>query len=314
MHKKVLAILLATAMVMTPTTAAMASENGNVTSETTEAAADDKSAENEAVEAAANDKSAEGDSAEDKDVIVGSILGEILAEVGYTPGDEKVSEVLKALFGDVTEDGDFNPEDIKALTRELFSRSSDDEETSVGLADLYDTTKNHLTEETSEYLEAGDETIISGIIGDFDEDEDGTLHLLGYFTVMNFDADEENPKDLLVKNGAGLTELITFELNEDGKYEITDYMTAEDGEDYSGSIADMCEYMGIEPDSFFEQMGICDLDYVSDLHNFLVDHPEYEHIEYMGELVSHEDLDNIADEQFAEYLSLYGLTAEGADE
>ena len=77
----------------------------------------------------------------------------------------------------------------------------------------------------------------------------------------------------------------------------------------------MCELIGIDPDAFYERLGICELAIASDLHNFLEENPEYDRIEYMGELVSHEDLENIVNELFYDYLALYGLdgSVEDAD-
>ena len=262
-----------------------------------------------AIDAALTEAEAEDTAEIAEDDAAAAVLGEVFEVDEYIPGDAELAESLEALFDDVTEDSDFDPEDIRALLKGLFTDygEEEEEERSVRVSDLYDAIDNHLLEETSEYLEAGDESFVSYIIGDVDEDEDGTVHLLGYFMIMNFDVDEEDPDDLLVNNGIGLTELLTLELNEDGEYEVTDCITAEDSESYSDTVAEMCEYIGLDPDAFYEEMEICDLVYVSYLYNFLIDHPEYDHIEYMGELVSLEELDELVDELFADYLAFYGL-------
>ena len=258
----------------------------------------------------------EDESVTAEDLIASAILGKILTEIGYTPGDEKLAEAFEVIFDDVTEAGDFDPEDISDFRKDLFREYREEEERSVGYNDLEEAVCYHLMEETSEYLEAGDAAVISFVLGDLDENEDGTVNLLGYFTVVNFDADEENPADLLFKNGASITELLTLKLNEDGKYEVTDCITAEDAEDYLDCVAQMCEVMDIDTDVFYEEIGFCDFAFISDLHNFLIASPEYERIDYMGELVSHEDLDAIADEMFYDCLVLYGLTelVEGIDD
>ena len=52
-----------------------------------------------------------------------------------------------------------------------------------------------------------------------------------------------------------------------------------------------------------------DLTYACDLHDFMEAHPEYDHIEYSGEMVTLDDLHNIIDEEFASYLNLYAIDA-----
>lgn len=189
------------------------------------------------------------------------------------------------------------------LSAMVVMASESAEEISDRLPALYSAINHHLLEETSEYLEAGDETVFSRVIGELEEEEDGTVHLIGYFTIMNFDVDEECPEDLLLKNGTGLTEYLTLELNEDGVYEVTDYITAEDGESYTENITEMCKLIGASPDAFYEE----DLAYVFDLYDFLTNHPEYGHIEFIGELVSCEDLDNIVGELVSDYFAVHGL-------
>ena len=126
---------------------------------------------------------------------------------------------------------------------------------------------------------------------------------------MNFDSDPDCPDDLVVKNGIGRIELLTLAQKEDGTYEVTDCIEEEDGEGFADSIALMCEEIGIDLDSFYEALALNDLLYICNLHDFMEAHPEYDHIEYIGEMVTLDDLHEMIEEEFDAYLALYAIDA-----
>lgn len=247
------------------------------------------------------------------------------------PDEAEIKATLESILGEVTDtEGSFEPGTIMKLIGSLYGAYDADAEGQYDdLQQKYDTPidfftqveeaiDQHLLDETAEDLETGDETLFSHVIVSLDIDEEETIHMIGYFTIMNFDAEEDCPGDLVMKNGAGLTELLTLTQNEDGSYEVTECVTAEDGEGYADSVAVMCEDMDLDPDVFYEALGLNDLTYVVDLYDFMEAHPEYDHIEYMGEMLTPDDLDATADELFKTYLALYAvdnvLTSAGHDD
>ena len=141
----------------------------------------------------------------------------------------------------------------------------------------------------------------------FDRPDDDTLRVLGNFVIMNFDADPDCPDDLVVKNGEGRIELLTLAQNEGGTYEVTDCVGEEEGEGFSDSIKKMCEEIGIDADSFYESLALNNLLYVCNLHDFMEAHPEYDHIEYIGEMKTLDDIHEIIKEEFSSYLTLYAI-------
>jgi hypothetical protein len=80
----------------------------------------------------------------------------------------------------------------------------------------------------------------------------------------------------------------------------------------------MCEDIDLDPDRFYESLALNNLFYVCNLHDFMEAHPEYDHIEYMGEMKTLDDLHEMVEEEFVSYLTLYaieaGQTAAEADE
>lgn len=277
MFKKVIAILMGASMVLSSAVA--------VTADETEEAVSDSQTE-----------SADADTA--------------------TVGDDaQIKESLEGLLDEITDEkGSFDPEKMRGLIGMLFGPSAEDsaapDEFSSPLeafAPIEEAIDLHTLDATADSLEEGDETIFSHVIASIDFHEDDTIHMLGYFTIMNFDKDEECPDDLVMKNGAGTAELLTLTKNEDGTYEVTDCMSAEDGEGYADSIKQMCEDIDTDPETFYEALALSDLMYLCDLHDFMEAHPEYDHIEYMGELNTLDDLHEEIDDEFTAYLSLYAI-------
>lgn len=154
----------------------------------------------------------------------------------------------------------------------------------------------HLLEETADYLEPGDENIISRVTTDVITDPDGTIHVLGYFQVTNYDAEGT---DLVMKNYAGMTELMTLTLKEDGTHEVTDSILAEDEQDDAQSVEALCEAIGIDPEDYYEAAAMAGLSDLAETVAFLNQHPEYTRIEYEGELLNEDEMD----EKFSELMS-----------
>ena len=258
-----------------------------------------------------------------------SVLDIDLESVSTVGDDAELKKSLEGILGYVTdESGTLEPDQVRELIGLLFGKYKDGDaaffdknyssaaETFVPIEEAIDL---HMLDSTADSLEAGDETIFSNLIATFDRnDDDDTLRVFGNFVIMNFDSDPDCPDDLVVKNGIGRIELLTLAQKEDGTYEVTDCIEEEEGEGFSDSIRKMCEDIDLDPDRFYESLALNNLFYVCNLHDFMKAHPEYDHIEYMGEMKTLDDLHEMMEEEFVSYLTLYeiepGQTAAEADE
>ena len=224
MLKKIIVILVGASMVMSSAMAATAAESV-------------KSASDSAAESA--DTATVGDDVEIKKALEDAISHFVDDEGSFEP--EKMKGLIGTLFG--APKGEAPEEHIKEAGSVMDY-----------FAPIEEAIDLHNLEETADILEPGDETVFSHVIVTSDFHEDDTIHMLGYFTIMNFDKDEECPDDLVMKNGAGTAELLTLTKNEDGTYEVTDCMSAEDGEGYADSIKQMCEDIDTDPETFYEAL------------------------------------------------------------
>ena len=247
-----------------------------------------------------------------------SVLDIDLESVSTVGDDAELKKSLEGILGYVTdESGTLEPDQVRELIGLLFGKYKDGDaaffdknyssaaETFVPIEEAIDL---HMLDSTADSLEAGDETIFSNLIATFDRnDDDDTLRVFGNFVIMNFDSDPDCPDDLL-----------TLAQKEDGTYEVTDCIEEEEGEGFSDSIRKMCEDIDLDPDRFYESLALNNLFYVCNLHDFMEAHPEYDHIEYMGEMKTLDDLHEMMEEEFVSYLTLYaiepGQTAAEADE
>ena len=239
------------------------------------------------------------------------------ADTATVGDDVEIKKALEdAISNFVDDEGSFEPEKMKGLIGTLFGAPKGEapeehikEAGSVMdyFAPIEEAIDLHNLEETADILEPGDETIFSHVIVTSDFHEDDTIHMLGYFTIVNFDKDKDCSDDLVEKNGESRVELVTLVRNEDGTYEVPECITVEEGD--TDKIKQVCEDIDTEPDSFYEALAMSDLTYACDLHDFMEAHPEYDHIEYSGEMVTLDDLHNIIDEEFASYLNLYAIDA-----
>ena len=171
------------------------------------------------------------------------------------------------------------------LSIEEDTRELDPEETFAMLHD--EVIKECLAARYTETMEAGDALIVSPAYAKTRLLEDGTALVLGQFTIMNYTAEGA---DLKLQDGSSETKLLTLRPDAEGNYEVTDVETSEDGEDYTASVEAMCAETEIAPEDFFNMIGMSDLCVISNTVDSLEEHPEYEHIEYMAEMVTRDEL------------------------
>ena len=153
----------------------------------------------------------------------------------------------------------------------------------------------HVADEYKDLLEAGDVQIITLIIAPHAEDD--LRYALGYFSLSNYTADG---KDLKFKNYAGNVEYLEFAVDDDKNFELVEVIPAEEGENYSSSIDALCEKYGEDRKSFDYRTDEMHREWerLYDMISCLEDHPEYERIEFNGEMKTLDELQTINDDLF----------------
>jgi len=89
--------------------------------------------------------------------------------------------------------------------------------------------------------------------------------------------------------------LFTFDTAEDGSVSIREAKATEDGENYTSSLEALCKEYGTTLEDYEGVLEFSDLMDTLTLLGCLKDHPEYERIEYMGELHTLEEMDQIVE-------------------
>lgn len=234
--------------------------------------------------------------------ILHSVAGRVSGALSSVSGENSV--ILKLLKEGLSREG--GPE-LEALMGALFGSGSEelsDEEWEKMLEDYYNSPEyqdvltreaaiqEYILNEYRDTLEAGDVQFICIGSGLDDVKENGTYQYLRNLSLTNYTADGAN---LRMKNYAGNAELLYLAKQEDGTYQVIEAIQAEDGENYASSIAAMSEKYGASLDTVNINLGEKEWAETFDLACFLREHPEYEKVEYQGELRTAEELDVIAD-------------------
>ena len=155
--------------------------------------------------------------------------------------------------------------------------------------------KAYLNEEYSEY-EQGDEQIVSVLrVYKFPEDDPNLL--FGYFNLNNYAADG---KDLTLVSYAGSVKLLTLGKQEDGTFKVVEAVSAANAENTDDILAGMCDAYGVPEKELMDTLIWRDWNDLFEMCEFMKEHPEYERIEYMGEMKTPEELTAICDAAFAE--------------
>ena len=170
-----------------------------------------------------------------------------------------------------------------------------------------DMIREYVAEEYKDLLETGDVQIITMITVPHEEDE--LRYVLGYFSLANYRAEG---KDLKFMNYAGNVEYLAFAGEDGANLTLAEAIPAEEGVNYSASVDALCEKYGRDRKDF-------DWD-IDEMHkaweetyrmvDFLEDHPEYERIEYMGEMKTLEEMQQIYDDYFDQVMEAAFAQAE----
>ena len=145
-------------------------------------------------------------------------------------------------------------------------------------------TEARLLEEYSDMIGEGDVPLIT--IFTITNDEENIDTLLGYFEVTAYTLDGANLK---YKDSVSDIAYFVYNMDEDLNFEITEMVVARDDE----TINTLCGRHGIDRETFDRRTSKEKLDFFRtfDMVLFLENHPEYEQIEYNGEMYTKDELD-----------------------
>jgi len=252
---------------------------------------------------------------ETQDDSLSALLGELADQIGELTKDvdvdalmQNVEEQLSQAEGEVRQAYD----EIKDIIKEKADTidlsevgqllgsllgNGGEELTDEEIADLMaDPTgpviEAYLQEKNADSLEQGDITLFSYEARMEKTKDDGTTLSLITFLQMNYKADG---KDLVLVGSARDTMLFTFDTAEDGSVSIREAKATEDGENYTSSLEALCKEYGTTLEDYEGVLEFSDLMDTLTLLGCLKDHPEYERIEYMGELHTLEEMDQIVE-------------------
>ena len=104
--------------------------------------------------------------------------------------------------------------------------------------------------------------------------------------------------DLKEKFFADSVELLSFDVDEESNYTLAESIVAEPGDDLETNIVALCEQLGITYDDFYLYYDPIEINWGWSYHleEFLEANPEYERIEYEGELRTLDEITQICDE------------------
>lgn len=226
-----------------------------------------------------------GDKAGELDQMVGSLLGGLMG--GEGEGD--LSAVMGLLGGFMGSEGGEGG-DFESLLSSYYE--SDEYKDQMARDEAI---KAHVIDEYKDALMPGDEQIFFdyAFYPENAEQAQGNLQM-GFYSLTNYAADG---KDLKMVGYASNIELLTLEKNEDGTYTVTEAVQAEEGEKYGESVAAMGAVYGVSLETIESNMTVSDWLALYQLETFMSEHPEYERVEYQGELRTAEEL-KVLDEEF----------------
>ena len=119
------------------------------------------------------------------------------------------------------------------------------------------------------------------------ETDENLVNILGDFWQENYDVEDGNLK---FASGGEFVGVMTLEKQEDGTYVCKEIRLAAEGEDQAADLEAFCKEMGISTDDYFASVSLKDLVSLFEISEYIKDHPEYEKIEYLGELKSYDEL------------------------
>ena len=222
-----------------------------------------------------------------------SILNKLKGFLDSIPEEskDKLDQAAMQVLGKLV--GDAGLEDMIGGLFAMEDNTEDSETMDFDYTAWRDASDAYAAELFNQILEPGDEQILFTFGFTKEDGLYAETEILGFYGLANYIADGA---DLKMKNYAGNMLLMTIEKNEDGTYTVTGAEQTEDGEGYAASFAALCGKYGVSVETVQASLESKDwLDTLS-LIAFMDGHPQYERIEYQGELKTLEEINKISDD------------------
>ena len=148
----------------------------------------------------------------------------------------------------------------------------------------------------SEIMETGDVQLLSTYpLGNNDDDLAGEeVKTLTYASVTNY---TEDGTVLRIQSGGDSPILFTLVWNEEsGTYTVKDAKETTEGEEFTASLQAMCDEVGADFNEALLDIEYAKAFHIGDMAEFLKDHPEYDGMEFQGEIKTADELEQIENE------------------
>lgn len=187
--------------------------------------------------------------------------------------EEAVSEIIGLLIG-----GTPGYDDLMDDSLDGFVYPGDE---------VYETCREYVKELNKDTMDEGDVQLVAQSVVQNAILDDGTVRQFGLFSQQNYALDGSD-----LKRVSAATDVFLFTLtqNEDGSYTVTDTERSEDGEKYQESLVRMCEEMGVTEEKFYTDTGWIEASELLNNVVYMEEHPEIEHMEYMGEMLTPDEM------------------------
>ena len=247
-----------------------------------------------------------GDKADGSTSVTESLISKLLAKLKESFSGQDADQVLGEILAGITDkDGNIDIDSLMALIGMFTSGGTETaaeaaEDGEGGESPYIQALRNqdkaieaHIMEEYKDMVEPGDVTIV--IPMPVANEDDGLQEILGYYGLWCFTVDG---KDLKFKSFAGAPEFMAFSIDDDMNFEVVEAVRAEDGENYSASVDALCERYRVTRATFDSSTSGMSREWGESFHlfDYLENHPEYERIEYKGEMKTKEEMEAISDD------------------
>ena len=239
----------------------------------------------------------------DAEALVGTLREQLADE------NSELYQAADRLYDYVTnEDGSLNEDALVELASSLFAGDGEDGGNASGEEMMQQMTamQNAVKALNAEAMETGDAQSVIFMASPTVAQEDGSCKVLGFFPQNNYALDGN---DLYMIDSVSRTLLFTLEKDDDGVWQVTDTKEAEEGDDYTDSLTALCEEIDYTTDDFYGLLAFPAIYEYSAMMSVLQEVPEAEHIEYNGELLTGEEVQQNFDDLINEMMAQMGVGA-----
>ena len=210
-------------------------------------------------------------------------------------------EAFEQVMGLITdEEGNIDLSTVLSLIGMFSGESSEGSTYMEEMNNRNETIHAYTIDRFKDTLEPGDVQVI-GMLSILNEDFD-THKTIAWISLANYTVEGS---DLKLKNYASSVEYLEFEVDENLNFTVSEAVPAEEGENYSASVDALCERLGVSREKFDHDFNRIEIEWEEtyQMMDLMEQHPEYERIEYQGEMKTADEIaainETLMDEGFA---------------